>query len=72
MNKRFFVHQRLCHIPFWVDFGTLLGLVRDGCLIPWDDDYDFGVWKHEVSKEMVHQVFGNPEFFIKPSASHNP
>lgn len=28
-------------VPIVVDFGTLLGLVRDGDLIEWDDDIDF-------------------------------
>ena len=27
-------------IRYWLDFGTLLGVVRDGDLIAWDDDVD--------------------------------
>ncbi len=30
-------------VPFVVDFGTLLGLVRDGDIINWDDDIDFSL-----------------------------
>lgn len=31
------------NIPVTIDFGTLLGIVRDGDIIPWDDDVDFAV-----------------------------
>lgn len=31
------------NIPYWVDEGTLLGIIRDGDLLPWDHDADMGV-----------------------------
>jgi lipopolysaccharide cholinephosphotransferase len=31
------------NIPLLLDFGTLLGLVRDGDVIKWDDDIDFAI-----------------------------
>lgn len=31
------------NVPLFVDFGTLLGIIRDGDIIEWDDDIDFSV-----------------------------
>ena len=34
---------RAAAIPYFVDHGTLLGLMREGDLLPWDDDLDLSV-----------------------------
>jgi lipopolysaccharide cholinephosphotransferase len=31
------------NVPLFIDFGTLLGIVRDNDVIEWDDDIDFAV-----------------------------
>ena len=31
------------NIPYWIDFGSLLGWKRTGDIIPWDTDFDIGL-----------------------------
>lgn len=35
---------------YWLDSGSLLGLVRSGSLIGWDSDIDLGVWEDEIPR----------------------
>ena len=43
------------NIPYWLDSGTLLGAVRHGGFIPWDDDIDVCVLKQD-QKRLRHAM----------------
>jgi LicD family len=47
-----FAHDLLTRrgVPHWLDYGALLGAVREEALIPWDNDVDMGVLAKDLGK----------------------
>lgn len=41
-------------IRYWLDFGTLLGVVRENRILPWDTDMDISI--HEDDREKVEKL----------------
>ncbi len=44
-----------CNITYWLEGGTLLGLRREGRLLPWDDDLDISIHESEFNKLSILQ-----------------
>ncbi len=52
------------NIPYWLDEGTLLGIIRDGDLLPWDHDADMGIPGEYAEKLWKIRYKFFPVFFV--------
>ena len=62
--------DRIClenHITYWLDCGTLLGAVRHGGFIPWDDDSDICMPIEDAKrfKEIMQNKYCDGEFVLQ-------
>lgn len=65
--------KRICdkyNLRYWADAGTLLGSVRHGGYIPWDDDMDFSMFRDDYEKflEVCKYEIRSP-YFVQTSTT---
>lgn len=60
-------------IIFWLEGGTLIGAVRDGKIIPWDDDADITIWIKDACRLVdARKDFDKTEFEMYVIPVHMP
>ena len=52
-------------INYWVCQGTLLGIIRDRSLIPWDPDIDFAVVEKSFDEKLIEKAMKKKVFLKK-------
>lgn len=54
---------RANNIPYWISFGTLLGSVRHGGFIPWDDDTDICMMRADAMR-LTEIMQDDADFYV--------
>jgi len=60
------------NIKYWLEAGTLLGILRDGDLIPWDYDADLGIMAEDAVKVLRLRSKFLPHYLAKKRPINNP
>jgi hypothetical protein len=60
-------------VRYWLESGTLLGVVREGKVLPWDHDIDIGVWAEDFPKlRGLRRTFRRAGYRLWPTKSCPP
>lgn len=55
-----------CSINYWLDGGTLLGIIREDRLLPWDSDVDLSIiYPGEAAINQLVEAFKSSNFRVK-------
>lgn len=60
------------NIPYWIEYGTLLGAVRHKGFIPWDDDVDISILQEDYSRFRDALVNELPDRYAFQDTSTDP
>ena len=58
-------------IRYWLDDGTLLGIIRDGGFIPWDHDVDLGIDGDSVPRLLELKYRFLPKYLLRKRTMDN-
>lgn len=58
-------------INYWICHGTLLGIIRDNNLIPWDHDIDIAVWSSSSLRKKILSIMINKKYKLKKKYFNN-
>lgn len=64
--KEFIRVCKCLNVEYWLDYGSLLGAVRHGGTVPWDDDLDVSITEKDIKnlKDNIHNVLNEIYDFI--------
>ncbi len=60
------------NLKYYADYGTLLGAVRHGGFIPWDDDFDISMMRKDYMAFLKIAKDELPENYVLLSVHNNP
>ena len=44
-------------VEYFIDQGSLLGIIRDNRILPWEDDLDFGLFLDKYNRDQIINIF---------------